>query len=243
MLKRENSDDENEKNSKRSKYLDTLVESVKVEIKKDENHQAYKVKEVDAETDEEDESSNSSEQILPDNIEKAVSNLKQLLCSSIFLGKYSVSGEAVQLKSLELELYSKKLGLIKLPIEDNLTLKAADLIPSEFEIKNSIWENKLQELVDHITVEFGCSDLKLTPKLEKIVLHKKGNDLLKYCENSEKNLFARLLIQLPSVFKGGELKVYNNETMKRFDFGQSSVKCASSIHYTAFYADLDYDFF
>jgi hypothetical protein len=244
MLKRENSADENEKNSKRSKYLDTLVESVKVEIKEDEENQTSNVKETDEEdeTYEEDESLNRSDQILPDNIEKAVTNLKQLLSSPIFLGKYSVTGEATQLKSLELELYSKKLGLIRLPIEDNLTLETADLIPSQFEIKNSIWEDKLQELVDHITTEFGYSELKVKPELEKIVLHKKGNDLLKYCEVSEKNLFARLLIQLPSVFKGGELKVYNNETLTRFDFGQSNNKCACSIHFAAFYADLEYEF-
>ena len=121
----------------------------------------------------EDESSYVSDQNLPHNIEIAANNLKKLLCSPIFLEnnyfrKYSISGEATQLP-IDLELYNKRLGFVKLSILDELCLKETDLISSQFEINSISWKEKLQELVNSITIEFGYSDLRVTPKLEKII--------------------------------------------------------------------------
>ena len=76
--------------------------------------------------------------------------------------------------------------------------------------------------------------------VDKLILQKSGSHLLKQTEplNDEK-IFAKLLIQLPCDYKGGQLIVFNAETKNRFNYSEAK-QTKSSIYYTAFYSDLDY---
>ena len=54
-------------------------------------------------------------------------------------------------------------------------------------------------------------------------------------------MFATLVIQLPSVYTGGEFIVYNGSHVKKYDFGQSTGKAPIAMHFTAHYADLEHE--
>ena len=63
-----------------------------------------------------------------------------------------------------------------------------------------------------------------------------------YPSLADKKLFAKLIIQLPSIYTGGELSVYEGRgTKSGFNLGLKSARAAYSIHYAAFYSDLEWE--
>ena len=55
----------------------------------------------------------------------------------------------------------------------------------------------------------------------------------------ERSMFGTLVIQLPSVYTGGEMIVHNDGTHKEIDFGGDNG--AYSIHFAAHHANLEYE--
>lgn len=75
-----------------------------------------------------------------------------------------------------------------------------------------------------------------------MLLYKKGGHFLKHRDTEkEKNMFATLVIQLPSIYTGGEFIVYNGAHVKKYDFGVSNNKAPIAMHFTAHYADLEHE--
>ena len=56
-------------------------------------------------------------------------------------------------------------------------------------------------------------------------------------------MFGTLIIQLPSIHKGGELVVYDSSKKNKriIDFGGKSDKSRYSVHFAAHYADLEHE--
>ena len=58
----------------------------------------------------------------------------------------------------------------------------------------------------------------------------------------EKNMFATLIIQLPSIYTGGEVVVYHDDKCKKkYDLGQKSGKSERATYYAAHFADLNHE--
>ncbi len=75
-----------------------------------------------------------------------------------------------------------------------------------------------------------------------MLLYKKGGHFLKHKDTERvRNMFGTLIIQLPSVYTGGELVVYNGKSKTVFDFGQKSGESQYHMHYAAHYADLEHE--
>ena len=77
-----------------------------------------------------------------------------------------------------------------------------------------------------------------------MLIYKEGGHFLKHRDTEkEKQMFATLIIQLPSVHKGGELVVYENNgrSKKVIDFGQKENKNEFSMYFAAHYADLEHE--
>jgi hypothetical protein len=207
----------------------------------------------------------ASKKLKIENSLKHIILIKELLKNVKSAGKCSVGGEANELPSM-LGLSVKNYGNIVLPLDKNqadeliklchqapyglkyetLHDKAVrdtyQLDPSEIEIRNKAWDENLERLVEKVAKDMGCKG-KVQAKLYKMLLYEKGGHFKKHRDTEkEKGMFGTLIIQLPSIYTGGELVVYDSNDKKlTFDFGQSNNRAEFGVHYAAHYADLEHE--
>jgi hypothetical protein len=117
-------------------------------------------------------------------------------------------------------------GLDGKDIVDTNVRDSYQLDPSQIEIKNPEWNNKLNLLVKRVVKEIGYPNPNVTAKLYKILLYKTGSHFVRHRDSEkEKNMFGTLIIQLPSEYTGGWFIAYSHDNkQKTFDFGQSTGK-------------------
>ena len=194
-----------------------------------------------------------------------IKTIKKIISNVNASGECSVGGEAVELPTT-LGLHVKKIGHLSLPlckqqaeslikvckqapyglkydtVYDKSVRDSYQLDPSEIEIQNKAWNENLDKLAEKVAKDLGCSG-KVKANLYKMLLYEKGGHFNKHRDTEkEKGMFGTLIIQLPSIYTGGELTVYGyGESKTSFDFGQSTGKAEYSIHYAAHYADLEHE--
>jgi hypothetical protein len=178
---------------------------------------------------EDDEAEEDEEEVeIPENEKNTcLNNITSLLQETTSTGKPSTGGVAKELKEA-CELYVENVGLIKTAITEKQTLllkkqcsqapygkktetivdkKVRDtyqLNPGQIEI-----EIQLQALINRVAIEMGCNNRRVEGKLYKLLFYSKGGHFKKHRDTEkEKNMFATLIIQLPSVYTGGELIVH-----------------------------------
>jgi hypothetical protein len=181
-------------------------------------------------------------------------------------GSYAFDGEATELPTM-MGLEVKGFGLVHLPLTDLQAKKligvckqapygknqqtlidknvrdSYQLSPSSIKIGNKTWNAKLKELVARVSKGLGCVP-KVEAKLYKMLIYKTGGHFLKHRDTEkEKNMFATLVLQLPSIYTGGNLVVYHGTdgSKKCIDFGQKQGKSQFSIYFAAHYADLEHE--
>ena len=195
-------------------------------------------------------------------IEK-LQKVKELLKEIDSSSYTSVSGEASELNT-DIKLIAKKCGCIQLPLyetqaeqlmkvckqvpcgqEFETLFDAAvrdtfQLEPNEFEISNEDWNRNLSKLVKRVAKQLGCKR-KITANLHKLVLYKKGALFKKHMDKkNEKDMFGTLIIQLPSIFTGGELVFYEGDDKKIVNYAESLIKDSNKVYYAAHYADVEH---
>lgn len=118
---------------------------------------------------------------------------------------------------------------------------------SMVKINNPKWHSKLKQLAQRVSLGLGVVE-KVEAKLRKVLVHGPGNPV---CEEdsivntTEKNMFAKLYIQLPSIYQGGEMVVHcQDQQNKIIDFENKTKSSHSpySIQFAALYADLNHKF-
>ena len=119
-----------------------------------------------------------------------------------------------------------------------------ELNSSDFEFKNPKWNEQLIILTDRVTKELK-SERKIEARLEKLCLFKTGSFISKQSDffNQSPDNLGTLVIQLPSVYAGGDLVIYDDEKSTKliFDFGNKSKEAQFSINYVVHHADLEYE--
>src|SRR3990172_1391401 len=97
------------------------------------------------------------------------------------------------------------------------------LEPQQFQLKNPEWDIKIKSVVEKVKEEFGLTNSSVSYELYKCLLYEKG-DFFSIHRDTEKteNMFATLVIVLPSVYEGGELIVYHEGEQKEFSFSKTS---------------------
>ena len=179
-------------------------------------------------------------------------------------GSPSVGGEAHELNP-KINLNVKNFGDIQLPLNETQAEKLIkickkapfgqkletlydpavrdtfQLEPHEIKIKNKDWDKNLNKLVDRVAKELGCKG-KVTANLYKLLLYKKGCHFKKHRDTEkEKGMFGTLVIQLPSIYTGGELVFSEKKSRKIFDFATPLAKDSNKIFYAAHYADVEHE--
>eukprot|EP00794_Sanderia_malayensis_P009480 gene9480-10470_t len=125
---------------------------------------------------------------------------------------------------------------------DEEVRKTWELGPSCFSIKNPQWDSSIESLVSNVGNVLGFHGKSVKAVLYKFLLYDKGGHF-KVHRDTEKSpgMFATLLIQLPSEYKGGNLLVHHDGKSKRHDFGQQSGTSPFYIHFAAHYSDVQHE--
>jgi predicted 2-oxoglutarate/Fe(II)-dependent dioxygenase YbiX len=104
-----------------------------------------------------------------------------------------------------------------------------------------IWENMLKEVVRQACLELGITTTganttrKVHANLYKLLLYEEGGHFTPHRDaEKEDGMFGTLVIQLPSMFSGGDFTVQRGEESKTF---KQSINSGNAIKYIAFYAD------
>ena len=220
------------------------------------------IKTIDGDEDNDEDSEEDDDDDIDNEPAKQISDLLKNIRA---FGAHSVGGLASVLPILP-GLHVTNFGLVPLPLTENQSeslIKVCQQAPfglneqtlvdkrvrdsfeldaSEFEIRNPKWSTQLELLVDSIGQQLGCVGKNVEAKLYKLLLYKTGGHFLKHKDTErEKNMFGTLIVQLPSVYTGGELVVYNGRQQIIYDFGQKSGDSAYFMHYAAHYADLEHE--
>lgn len=112
-----------------------------------------------------------------------------------------------------------------------------------FQILNPAWNDFVnEEVVAKIKAEM-YTEFSFTPTLYKLLLYKTGS-FFKPHRDSEKvdGMFATLVIQLPSLYKGGQLIVRHDGKTVTSDFSSNEDSSNSfATFFTAFYCDCEHE--
>ncbi|ETL88676.1 hypothetical protein L917_12264, partial [Phytophthora nicotianae] len=124
----------------------------------------------------------------------------------------------------------------------NSTL-GGQLRPYQLDFKNTAWQIGIDKLVEILAGQLGHKGVAMQSHLSKFLIHGEGGSFMKRQVNKTGNgVIATLVIQLPSLYEGGDLVVYRGGLEKRrHDFGKAKGIESFLPHYVVIFADADYE--
>jgi hypothetical protein len=120
------------------------------------------------------------------------------------------------------------------------------------DIQNPIWDASLSKLVKTVAFKLGIRPADLTAKLDMLLYMEKGSSI-DWCTNVEEdeNIIGSMLIQLPSVFTGGKISVFDGgedvdeedeaNFITSFNMGESNNEAEFTCHVVCHYLDCQYE--
>lgn len=120
--------------------------------------------------------------------------------------------------------------IVDTDVRKNWQIGAAD-----FALTNPQWQEAMQSAVDQIGQELGLADCQIGFEPYKLLIYEAGSFFAAH-RDTEKipNMFATMVVNLPSAHQGGELIISHAGQHKSYAFADSSLFAAS---FVAFYAD------
>lgn len=124
-------------------------------------------------------------------------------------------------------------------IVDEKVRKTWQLEPNQFAILNPNWEDMIDELVgNQIKKGLGVGDKEIGFNLYKLLLYEEdGHFQFHRDSEKEENMFATLVVHLPSIYTGGELTVKHNSKEVVYDYSSKSSYATS---FVSFYCDCEH---
>ena len=98
------------------------------------------------------------------------------------------------------------------------------VLPDQFSILNKDqWQRDvIAPILSKLSEDLGCAQWNVTAKLYKVLLYEEGCFFRRHRDNERINdMFGTLVIQLPSVYEGATLRVFNpsvKSDAKEFSF-------------------------
>ena len=120
-------------------------------------------------------------------------------------------------------------------IVDPEVRRSWQLSADDFELGNPQWNEALRAAVDQIGKELGLSDCQIAFEPYKLLVYEGGSFFASH-RDTEKipNMFATLVVNLPSAHEGGELIISHAGQSQRYSLADSSL---FEPRFVAFYAD------
>lgn len=124
-------------------------------------------------------------------------------------------------------------------ILDASVRKVWQVAPEKVRIAGKSWEHSFQQILATVTKGLGCSGIKVSAKLYKVLVYDEGG-FFKAHRDTEKadGMFGTLVIVLPSLHSGGELIVRHagREVVLGLSGGD-----VSELTFAAFYTDCEHE--
>ncbi|XP_035713039.1 uncharacterized protein LOC110856473 [Folsomia candida] len=160
-------------------------------------------------------------------------------------GEFVVDPKRENVPDIEIELKLIETGkVLKFPISPEGTFTIEELLPSKFEPTNPLDWSRLEEgMLNGVKAQLGLETERISISLQKLIIQKPGtpcppelNQLRNRDEESDKS-FGHVILQLPSLYTGGNFRFRYEETRQEFDFSipTGDVKCL------AFFNKLEHD--
>mmetsp|Transcript_17161 Transcript_17161/g.26881 ORF Transcript_17161/g.26881 Transcript_17161/m.26881 type:complete len:958 (-) Transcript_17161:146-3019(-) len=120
------------------------------------------------------------------------------------------------------------------------------------DIQNPFWDASLSKLVKTVAFKFGIRPDNLSAKLDMLLHMEKGSSI-DWCSNVEEdeNIIGSMLIQLPSIFTGGKISVFDGDEdvdeeneadfITSFNMGESNNEAEFACHFVCHYSDCQYE--
>jgi len=126
---------------------------------------------------------------------------------------------------------------------DTSVRNVLQVAPERVSFSHPTWEEGLLGLAKEAAGKLGAPAELVSAKLYKLLLYEPGSFFLPH-QDTEKvsGMFATLVVQLPSVFTGGESVVRCKDGQQRvFKLGNDTGEAAFSSHYICHYADCEHE--
>ncbi|XP_063693304.1 uncharacterized protein LOC134825097 [Bolinopsis microptera] len=130
--------------------------------------------------------------------------------------------------------------------EETLAVKGRNsyqLEPTQFEIKNETFTNQINLLIQNkIKSGLGLAGATIYGKICKLIIYEKGSKSEEHKDmENEYNMFGTLIVQLPSVFTGGNFVVKHLQSSRAIENScvGSSTHCKFVAHYSNCPHELD----
>ena len=112
--------------------------------------------------------------------------------------------------------------------------------PGQFQLRNPAWDGRVAALVEHVKEQLGVGDRPVSHHLYKLLMYEQESFFIAH-RDTEKvdNMFATLVVVLPSEYEGGELILRHDGEVQTIGFGGENSRY--QIQYAAFYADCEHE--
>jgi len=123
-------------------------------------------------------------------------------------------------------------------VVDTNVRRVWQLDPDQFQLKNPAWHGRIAVLVEQVKEQLGVGNRPISHHLYKLLMYEQGSFFIAH-RDTEKvdNMFATLVVVLPSKHEGGELVLRHDGEVQSIGFGGE--KSRYQIQYAAFYADCE----
>ena len=132
-------------------------------------------------------------------------------------------------------------GLGEQTLVDTSVRNSLQLDPQQFVIKNKEFENQVASLIEgKIKSNLGLKDTTIFGRIYKLLIYGPGGKFAEHRDTEKhQEMFGTLIIQLPSVFTGGDLIVKHKNSSKVYK--NSSPEKLSRCSYVAHYASCPHE--
>jgi hypothetical protein len=124
-------------------------------------------------------------------------------------------------------------------VVDKLDCKSWQIDATAVTFENSTaWDTMVHDLASQAMKDLGIEDQDIEVKFSKLVLCEGGGHCVSHVGTEDEAVFATMVIQLPSLFTGGNLTLSNGGESKTFELSQD---CTKQFKCLAFYSDCELD--
>lgn len=155
------------------------------------------------------------------------------------VGAISFPVPASQIRSILKRAEQAPYGRGEETILDTSVRNAWQIAPSEVRIEGRSWERTFQQILSTVTDGLGCTGMKVSAELYKLLIYGRGGFFLSHRDTEKTDgMFGTLTVVLPSVHAGGELVVRHGGREVTIDLSEPGENC--ELGFAAFYADCEH---
>ena len=153
--------------------------------------------------------------------------------------------------------HTQQLRAMSWKVDDESYHNVRQIEPECIQIANPAWEAALADLVRTACFRLGVNPTSVRTELDMMLMFQRGSSIDRCCNADEdENVSGTLMIQLPSVYTGGAMRIWDDndenpndnaasngsDIVQAFDLGSGAKSTAPfSCHYLCHYSDCDYE--